>query len=107
MSDLRTKKELLEVVQELSAKLKEMKGTEKQLNISAAELSSPALGLHKDASGKYHIVELKYDFESKAAVITGTEALDSTDPSIASFKLKKRIILDVYLPCAGGKYYVK
>jgi|ERR1043165_1724942 hypothetical protein len=93
-----------EIIRELKQKLKEMKSVEQQVNATALELPEPAFGLHKDQTGTYSIVEIKYDPESKAAAVTNLISLDSKDPSIASFKLKEYAIERVFRPTVGGKY---
>jgi len=104
MSDARTKKELEEVIKELSAELKKYKNVEKQLKADATELPFPAVGLHKDSKGGFHIVEVKFDPESKAAAVSGIVNLHSTDPSIASYKLKEYVIEGVFRKVQGGRY---
>jgi hypothetical protein len=101
-----TKKELAELIRQLKEKLTEVKGVEKQLNASHADLTSPAIGLHKDKDGKFFLVELKFEVESKAGTVSNLIALDSTDPSIASFKLKQYVIENIFRKITGGKYHV-
>jgi len=99
-----TKRELAELIRQMKEKLTEVKGVEKQLNASNAELTSPGVGLYKDTAGKFFIVELKYDVESKAGTVSGLIDLHSRDPSIASFKLKEYVIENVYRKTNKGKY---
>lgn len=101
-----THKEKDELIRELKDKLSEVRGVEKQLNASSANLTSPAIGLHKDSAGKFFLVEVKFDVESKAGTVSNLISLDSTDPSIASFKLKEYVIEKVFRKITGGKYHV-
>lgn len=101
-----THKEKDDLIRELKDKLSEVRGVEKQLNASSANLTSPAIGLHKDEKGSFALVEIKFDVESKAGTVSNLIQLDTTDPSIASYKLKEYVIENVFRKITGGKYHV-
>lgn len=103
MADL-THKEKDELIKELKAKLKEMKTVEKELAVTAAELSSQSLGIHKDANGKYHLVEIKYDIEKNLAAIDKLEPLNTHDYAIALYQAKKFLVEKILEKARGGKY---
>lgn len=100
----RPKKELVEIIQELKEKLKEMKPVEKQLTAQLDELHQPAIGLHKDESGKYHLVHIKYDLEKNAAGIEKIEDLNTHDMALALFNTNKVVAEKIMRKARGGKY---
>lgn len=99
-----THKEKDELIKELKEKLKEVKHVEKQLNATSAELPAPGVGLHKNEKGQFFLYELKFDPETKAAAVVNVIDLYSSDPSIATFKLKEYVIEKVFRKVDGGKY---
>lgn len=103
MADL-TKEELKEQNKELRSKLKEMKELEKQVKLTAKDLSQSGLGVHKDEKGKYHLVHIKYDIEKNAAVIDKLEPLDTHDFTIAAYKAKQELAEKILRKARGDKY---
>ena len=99
-----TKKDLANMVRELQAKVIELQGLEKQSTAKLDDLKEPAIGLHKDEAGTYHLVKIKYDAVSKAA---GVEALESTgtkDVALAFHKLREYAGEKIMRKARGGKY---
>lgn len=99
-----TKKALAEMVRALEAKVKELQTVEKQQTAVLDELKRPAIGLHKDEKGKYHLVHIKYDIEKNAAAVEKLESLSSADPAIALWNLKKFVAETIMRKARGGKY---
>lgn len=93
MSDLekKSKKELLDIIDQLRAKLGEMQGVEAKHE--ALEQSLPGTGFSiVQASGKFQLVEIKFDFESKAARIDRVEEIYPSNYDFALFQAKKYLI---------------
>lgn len=100
----RSKKELVELIHQLQDKLKEMKPVESAITAKLEELSAPAIGLHKDSDGFYHLVKIKYDVEKNAAGIEKVEKLDSRDEAIVTYKLNQYTNETIMRKARGGKY---
>lgn len=100
----RTKKELVDLIHQLQDKVKEMKPVEKQLTAQLDELKAPAIGLHKDEKGVYHLIFIKYDIDKKAAAIENVTSLESTDPAIGLYNLNKYVSETIVRKARGGKY---
>jgi hypothetical protein len=100
----RSKKELVEIIHELKEKLKEVKGVEAQATATVEELKQYGVGLYKNNKGQYFLVKLRYDQVTKAAVVEALVDLHSTDPAIATFKLKEYAVETIMRKARGGKY---
>ena len=88
------------IIDELKAKLKEMKSLEKQVETDASELSQLALGVHKDAQGHFHLIKIKYDVEKGIAAIEQSQDLHTRDYAVALYKSKEHLVLNIL---KGGK----
>lgn len=84
-----------ELIKELKAKLKEMKQLEKAVETTAAELSVPALGVHKDSDGKFYLIDVRYDLEQNVAAISKKIDLNSRDYAIALNKAKEYLVFQI------------
>lgn len=92
----KTKKQVDEVNKMLKDKLEEMKELEQKVTATAAELEFPAIGVHKDEKGYYHIVKIKYDITKGAAVIDVVAPCNSQDYAIALYKAKEYLFWGLY-----------
>jgi hypothetical protein len=94
MSDLekKSKKELLDIIDQLREKLGEVKGVEEKQD--ALENNLPGIGFSVviDRSGDYKIVEIGFDFDSKAATITNVRELATNGYEYALYDAKKFLI---------------
>jgi hypothetical protein len=100
----RSKKELVELIHQLQAKVKELSHVETSITASLPELISPAIGLSKDKDGYYHMVKIKYDVDKNAALIENVEKIDSRDQAIVLYKLKQYAVETIMRKARGGKY---
>jgi hypothetical protein len=101
----RSKKELVEIIQQMKDKVKELSQVEKQQAAQLDDLNAPAIGLHKDEQGRYHLVHIKFDVEKNAAGIERLENLNNTtDPAIALWNLNKIVTETIMRKARGGKY---
>lgn len=100
----RTKKELVQIIHDLTAKLAEMKPVESALVSQLSELHSPAIGLSKTDEGNFIVVKIKYDIEKNAAAIEKLEQLQSKDIAIAHFNLNKYVAETIVRTARGSKY---
>lgn len=99
-----SKKELLEIIEQLETKLKEVHHVEKQITAEAKDLTKNAVGLTKDKEGFYSIVKIKFDDEKNAAVIEKLERVDSRDEAIVAYKLNQFVQESIIRKARGGKY---
>lgn len=96
----KTKKQVDEVNQMLKEKLLDMKEQEEKFTATAAELTVPALGVHKDENGGFHLILIKYDLDKDAAVIDTKQDLQTRDYAVALYKAKQYLVIDIL---KGGK----
>lgn len=93
MSDLekKSKKELLDIIDQLRAKLGEMQGVEAKQE--SLETSLPGTGLSiVQSKGKFQLVEIKFDFNSKAARVETVEEIYPSNYEFALFQAKKFLV---------------
>lgn len=100
----KSKKELVEIINTLTEKLKEVKQVEDKVLKVEAELKQPALGLHVDEKGHFSLVKIKYDAKSKASTVESIESLQSSDQAIALYKAKQYLVETILKKAKGGKY---
>lgn len=93
MSDLekKSKKELLDIIDQLRGKLEELQGVEAKQE--SLESSLPGTGFSIiQSGGKFQIVEIKFDFKSKAATVGAVEEIYPSNYEFALFQAKKFLI---------------
>lgn len=96
MSDLekKSKKELLDIIDQLRSKLGDMQGVEAKQE--SLESSLPGTGFSVvQSNGKYQLVEIKFDFNSKAARIEKVEEIYPSNYEFAMFQAKKFLIDEI------------
>jgi hypothetical protein len=94
MSDLekKSKKELLDIIDQLREKLGGMKQVEAKQD--ALEQSLPGIGFSviQDRDGKFKLIEISFDFDSKAAIIGKVVETNSNGYEYALYEAKKFLI---------------
>lgn len=94
MSDLekKSKKELLDIIDQLREKLGDMKQVEAKQD--ALEQSLPGIGFSviQDRDGKFKLIEISFDFDSKAAIIGKVVETNSNGYEYALYEAKKFLI---------------
>lgn len=94
MSDLekKSKKELLDIIDQLREKLGGMKQVEAKQD--ALEQSLPGIGFSviQDRDGKFKLLEISFDFDSKAAIIDKVVETNSNGYEYALYEAKKFLI---------------
>jgi hypothetical protein len=94
VSDLekKSKKELLDIIEQLREKLGNMKEVEAKQG--ALEQNLPGIGFSvvQDRDGKFKLVEISFDFDSKAATITSVVETNSNGYEYALYEAKKFLI---------------
>jgi hypothetical protein len=94
MSDLekKSKKELLDIIDQLREKLGGMKQVEAKQD--ALEQSLPGIGFSviQDRDGKFKLLEISFDFDSKAAIIGKVVETNSNGYEYALYEAKKFLI---------------
>jgi hypothetical protein len=93
VSDLekKSKKELLDIIDQLRSKLGEMQGVEAKQG--SLESNLPGVGFSIVQSGKkFQLVQIKFDFESKAARVEKVEDIYPSNYEFAMFQAKKFLI---------------
>ena len=94
MSDLekKSKKELLDIIDQLKSKLGEMQGVEARHEALEQKLDGYAFSVVQDATDKFKIVNLAFDFSSGAAKITNIREVDTQGYEYALYEAKKILI---------------
>jgi hypothetical protein len=96
MSDLekKSKKELLDIIDQLRLKLGEMQGVEAKQE--SLETNLPGTGFSiVQAGGKFQLVQIKFDFDSKAARIEKVEEIYPSNYEFALFQAKKFLVNEI------------
>ena len=99
-----SKKELLELVSDMEQKIKELSHVEKRTSADLAALPHPAIGLTRDKDGYYHMVRIKYNPETMAAMIESIDKIESRDLAIVMWKMKQEGLEKIMRKARGGKY---
>jgi hypothetical protein len=94
MSDLekKSKKELLDIIDQLRSKLGEMQGIEAKHEALEQKLDGFGFSVIQDKNDKFHVVELAFDFNSKAAKITNVKEVVTQGYEYAMYEAKKILI---------------
>ena len=94
MSDLekKSKKELLDIIDQLRSKLGEMQGVEAKQEALEQSLDGFAFSVIQDKSDRFQIVELEFDFNSKAARISNVREVETQGYEYAMYEAKKILI---------------
>lgn len=94
MSDLekKSKKELLDIIDQLRDKLGEMQGVEAKHDALESQLPGYAFSVIQDSDEKFKIVDLMFDFHSKAAKITNVKEVMTQGYDYALYEAKKILI---------------
>lgn len=94
MSDLekKSKKELLDIIDQLREKLGNMQSVEAKQE--ALEQSLPGIGFSviQDRDDKFKLIEISFDFDSKAAKVTNIVEANSNGYEYALYDAKKFLI---------------
>jgi hypothetical protein len=93
MSDLekKSKKELLDIIDQLRSKLGEMQGVELKQEALENKLEGTGFSI-VHADGKFQLVEIKFDFASKAAKVEKVEEIYPSNYEFSLFQAKKFLI---------------
>jgi hypothetical protein len=88
----KSKKELLDIIDQLRSKLGEMQGVEAKHEALEQGLDGFGFSVVQDSSDRFQIVELGFDFSSKAAKITNVREVVSQGYEYAMYEAKKILI---------------
>jgi hypothetical protein len=94
MRDLekKSKKELIDIVDQLMAKLSQMQNVEAKQNALEQTLDGTAVSIVVDRDDKFQLVELEFDFDSKAGRIKSVEQVYPSNYEFALFQAKKFLV---------------
>lgn len=94
MSDLekKSKKELLDIIDQLKEKLGEMQGIEAKHEALEQKLDGFGFSVIQDVDAKFKVVNLAFDFNSKAAKITDVKEVMTQGYEYALYEAKKILI---------------
>lgn len=97
MSDLinKSKKELVEIIEQMKEKLQEVQQLEKELAPKESDLIGKALSFYKDSDGQYQKVVINYNPESLVARIDNIQLLKTKDDQVAMYLAKKHLVEDI------------
>jgi len=94
MSDLekKSKKELLDIIDQLRSKLEDMKGVESKQEALESNLNGKAFSIIQDLEEKFQLVELLFDFDTKTGKIVNVESIYPSNYEFALFQGKKYLV---------------
>ena len=84
----KSKKELVAIIEQLHGKLVELQGVEAKQDASESNLPGFGFSIVRDINGEYALIELGFDFYSKAAKIEQIVELGTKDYAIAAHRAK-------------------
>lgn len=94
MTDLekKSKKELLDIIDQLRGKLEEMQNVEAKQDALESELKGTGFSIIQDNNGKFNLVEIKFDIDSKIGKIEKVEEVYPSNFEFALFQAKKFLV---------------
>ncbi len=94
MSDLekKSKKELLDIIDQLRKKLEEMQGVEAKQESLESSLNGIGFSIIQDRDRSFKLVEIAFDFDSKAAKVITVVNTNSNGYEYALYDAKKFLI---------------
>jgi hypothetical protein len=94
MSDLekKSKKELLDIIDQLRSKLGEMQGVEAKQDALEYNLEGLGFSVIQDRDDTFKILEISFDFDSKAATISRVVDVTTNGYEYALYEAKKFLI---------------
>ena len=94
MTDLekKSKKELLDIIQQLRDKLSDMQVIEEKQDALETNLSGLGFSIIQDNNEKFKLLEISFDFDTKAAKITKVEDIYPSNYEFSLFQAKKFLI---------------
>lgn len=94
MTDLekKSKKELVDIIYQLKSKLGDMQGVEAKYEAMEEHLPGIGFSIVQDSNEKFNLVEIKFDFNSKAARIEKVEEIYPSNYEFALFQAKKYLL---------------
>lgn len=94
MSDLekKSKKELLDIIDQLRYKLGEVREVEAKQDALESNLLGTGFSVIQDRDGIFKLIEIGFDFDSKAATITNVRELATNGYDYALYDAKKFLI---------------
>lgn len=94
MSDLekKSKKELLDIIDQLRSKLGEVREVEAKQDALESNLLGTGFSVIRDRDGIFKLIEIRFDFDSKAATITNVRELATNGYDYALYDAKKFLI---------------
>lgn len=84
----KSKKELVAIIEQLHGKLIELQSVEAKQDASESNLPGFGFSIVRDLNGEYALIELGFDFYSKAAKIEQIVELGTKDYAIAAHRAK-------------------
>ena len=98
MSDLlqKSKKELVEIIDQMVNKLSVVKEAEKKMDLSSSDLKGVGMSVFKDNNDRFHLVELSFDVETGSATVKSKKSLDTGDYDIALYNSKKFLVEAIF-----------
>jgi hypothetical protein len=94
----KSKKELVAIIDQLHGKLIELQGVEAKQDASESDLKGYGFSVVRDLQDQYFLVELAFDFNSKAAKIDQIVDLTTKDYAIAAHRAKMSLFDKVLNP---------
>jgi len=94
MTDLekKSKKELVEIIDQLKEKLEVMQGVEKKQDALESDLRGVGFSIVQDINGRFNFVEIKFDIDTKVGKIEKIEEVYPNNFEFALFQAKKFLV---------------
>jgi len=88
----KSKKELLDIIDQLRSKLSEMQGVEAKHEALETSLGGKGFSIIQDENDKFQLVHLSFDTATKAGRIEKLEEIHPSNYEFAMFQAKKYLI---------------
>lgn len=88
----KTKKELLDIIDQLRGKLEEMQQVEAKQESLESQLGGKAFSIIQDVQDKFKLVEISFDMDTKVGKITKVEEIFPSNYEFALFQGKKFLV---------------
>lgn len=91
----KTKAELVDIIEQMQAKLVEMQGVEAKQEASESVLPGRGFSIIQDLSDGFSIVEISFDIATKVGKIDNVKPIHSKSYDLALYEAKKYLVENV------------
>jgi hypothetical protein len=91
----KTKKELVEIIHQLTQKLSEMQGVEAKQEASESLLPGKGFSVVQNLDNSFGIVEISFDIATKVGKIDSVKPLHSNSYDVALYEAKRYLVENI------------